>query len=392
MTFKSLWTREVNNSWLNAHEIATKLCRSIRTTRDDRRIDERPATFPKDDGSVEVGMGGKAALPTDKLLLGYPVSLVAMPAHRTSARTVRGGYRNNGHSSQSRLVGDEGTELPEGPTVQNCSLLSPSLDPSANVGQFLQHNRPLCAFGFRNDLLTDDVVYVGSEAPLSTRKRLEFSLSRLCFFLLKLGSEVAMPVSDAFQRLATMRLTVRVGSDICHTQIQTKKVGHFLRGLLGRIANGGEIEHSFMQDQIRFALPCFKKRQLPFSADKAYLDATRKSPDRDCLVFYVPAQDTVIVRDGPGETKRALRLFIEPVSVSYLSNTTNHYLCSQAKALPSFRVAILLHSKTLKVLRRPGFVGKPVATLVGAHKRLLQRMGLLLRGLQPYLGNQFQKV
>src|SRR5207248_2753550 len=89
---------------------------------------------------------------TTKLSLAFPVAAVGMPAGATALAGVGRIDQRYWHPHPLRLVAEKRPQLPKGPIVVPCSLCcAPNPRPLANMRQIFQRNRPLRAFGFRNE-------------------------------------------------------------------------------------------------------------------------------------------------------------------------------------------------------------------------------------------------
>ena len=194
-----------------------------------------PATFPKDHGSVEVRIRTIPAANADELGLGTAISLVDMPTLGALPTGVTRVYAYQHHASGETLVGDKLLELVERPVVQDGTLREPSLDSVPDALEIFEHHGTIRAFGLRNDLLRDTVVYILGKAKLFSRKMLEESLGRVGSFLLKLGTQVPMAVADTFELGPAEMLAIRVGENFRDTKVGSEEIGG--TGRLGSIGS-----------------------------------------------------------------------------------------------------------------------------------------------------------
>jgi hypothetical protein len=162
------------------------LCGSLQLPREGRRVwryDSRPADIHS---SVRVGMGGEPARHAEEPGLGTTVGSLAMPTAATGLTGVRGIYRDQAHTDCLRLVGDEGPELSERPTVQDSPLaFATNRCPTADAPEVFQRNAASGAFRRLHKGLADTVVHITRKAALPATAPLQEALGAACPFLLE---------------------------------------------------------------------------------------------------------------------------------------------------------------------------------------------------------------
>ena len=73
---------------------------------------------------VQVGMSGEPTRDTEEVRLSTTIGTLTMPAVATSLAGEGWVHQHHAHTSQLRLVGDEGTQLCKCPAVQHSPLAS----------------------------------------------------------------------------------------------------------------------------------------------------------------------------------------------------------------------------------------------------------------------------
>src|SRR5215469_17020167 len=185
--------------------------------------------------SVDIGVARVVARTAPKLGLAWAVALHAVAtagARPACASRVHGDYRYSGHLG---LVLHEQAQLRERPRVQNCSLLSPGLNPRADVLEVLKRDAALGAFSFNNDLLGNVVVYPGGETALFPRKGLQSALRRARLFLLKVSPQSPVTVTDGLYLRTGMPLAVGIGGDVGHSKIDPEEVAGLNRSMSRKV-------------------------------------------------------------------------------------------------------------------------------------------------------------
>ena len=188
------------------------------------RLTDGPASFPKDFGSVEIRVRSIAAGATQKLGLGRSVQLLGVSTLRTLAAGIARIDRYHRDASGSALVCNKEFELIERPRMQYGTMRQPSLEPLSNAFEVFEDNGAVRAFGFRNDLLGNAVVYIFGETGFAARQILEKATTTVRAFLLQFGAKMAMTMTDAFYFRPAKAVAIGVGKDFRNAKIATEKI------------------------------------------------------------------------------------------------------------------------------------------------------------------------
>src|SRR5271166_1518658 len=119
-------------------------------------------------------------------------------------------HGSGGYPRKSSLVLDKCSELSESPRMQNGSLLVPNRYPATDAAQLFERHTPVSVFSFGNDLLGNDVIYIGREAVLTTGKFPELTTASTSALTLQLGAQPSIPIANSFYGIAAIGSTVRV--------------------------------------------------------------------------------------------------------------------------------------------------------------------------------------
>jgi hypothetical protein len=129
---------------------------------------------------VDIRMLSVPTRQTAECRLVGPIALVDMPASRTFSRCVARIDGEQENSGEHRFVGDECSQLREGPTMQNRTLRFPNRYSIADSTEFLDGNPASGAFGCLNDLLADNMIGMHGESSLTPGKCLQSALGGAC--------------------------------------------------------------------------------------------------------------------------------------------------------------------------------------------------------------------
>ena len=317
------------------------------------------------------------------------VGRVRMAADWTVARGVTGIDQHDRNTDPLCFVADKGTELGERPAMQVRTLLPSSPHPRANALEVFKADRPLCAFGSRNNPFADRVVYVLCEAALLTGKQLQPPPCRFGAELLQVGSQPPMPMPHTVDHPAAVDGSIRVAGNVGHTQVNPKDVVNVLWVGFLNLARYQQIPVATVEQQVAFALPGGKHPALALTTHKGDGLPAPQSPDRKRRVRQGEREDAVIVGDGSVWAKGAPGLRVELVGVAHFSECAHDHLRRQAKHLTHILIAQLLKRKLAKGARLPGYAADVVARFIRLLQRAPQSVCLLRCWLQLELCGKF---
>ena len=293
-------------------------------------------------GSVEIGMALVSARATPKLVLGLAVAFLAMSAFSASTAGITRIDGDQKHASQSSLVFQKQPQLRERPRMQNCSLLSPGLDPFADTLEVLNGNAAPGAFGFSNDLLGNIVVDPRSETVLLPRERFQPALCRSGPYLLKLRPQPAMTITNALDSRTAMQPAIGVAGDVRHAHVNAEKVGRLDRGGIGQVNRAVQVELALAIDQISLPFDAVKALLLVLAVDhRDDYAAAGKGPQAD-LIDALEAEDALVVGDRAERLEYWTLGFVAREALGGFADGTDRHLSREAEALADLVVAAFL--------------------------------------------------
>lgn len=316
------------------------------------------------------------------------IGFVNVTASRTGAAGVPRVNQEYRHANPLGFVGHERTKLEERPTVQGCPLRTTNRDPLADAPQIFQGNRSICVFRFGNQFFTDAVVGVFGKTAFAARKPFQLAFRRARTFGLQFGSQAAVTMAHVVDVAGGMYLSVTVNGDIDDTQIYAQRAFNVNWLRFVHFASSGKEEHSLVQPQVTFSLPCLEQFQLPLSAHKRDAKPPVYRPNRHGLVLQSPGQDAVIVSDATRCLEGALSLAVKFVRIGNFRNRSYRYLCRKAELFPYRLIAFVVQVVLSKGFCFPGGVADKSAGGVGLFQRPLERVGLFGSREQFDLSNQ----
>lgn len=304
------------------------------------------------------------------------IRFVDMTAFRAFTRRVARVHLDHWNACDKRLIQHKHLQLIERPRMQNRSLLSPDPYPITNSSQLLDCYSASGAFGIRNNLLTNYVVYMVGKALFFVAQFLQATVRRSRTELLKFAAKAPLPMSHALYFAAIVALAIGVCSYVGYSEIHPEKVIYI--AWLGSfyVARSCQIKLPTMVQQIRFSLPILQEHLLAHTAFEGDMLPTVGRPDRDSLLNDVPGKKPVIVGEGSMLAERALDLFVKLVGIHDLGYGANHHLGGQGKALAGFVVYDLVQRRLPELLMLPRLLADPVAGPVSGFERLSQQRAL----------------
>jgi hypothetical protein len=225
--------------------------------------------------------------------------------------------------------------------------------PRSDIRQVFQRNRPLCAFGFGNQPLADDVVRILLESALTPLQLTQSSFGRFRHDLLERVPTLGISLAAAFNLFSAERLTRTISCQIDDAEINTKRSINVCWIWLIYVAGGEQMELSVDQAQIGLTVSRFKQSALTIAAHKRDRLSPIEGPDRDVCTCEIPREDAIIVGDGCGWPKGALALLIQLVGVCDFGDAANRQLRAKLKRLTYRVIAQLLQPKLAEGARLP---------------------------------------
>ena len=315
------------------------------------------------------------------------VPLIYAAARPTSPGGVAWIDEQDRHACQSRLVGDEGSELTETPIVQPSALAGPGLNPAAYPLQVFKGDGPTGAFGLQHECFADAMVRVCLEPPLFAGQLPEPALRGFGVALLKSATAAGQLGAASFDCRARVGSSVTVGGDVDDAEIDAEHVGCFDQTGVVDVADDRKIPGAAYQHQIDFALPVGEQPSLMFAADIGDLLPPAERPDRQLIVGQEP-EDTIIERLGTVRAKLPLLVSVDLVGIGHFAKAPDRNLSRQAEAVTKIAVADLLKGEVPKRLRLERHARLPVTSFIATLKRLLKQSFLLWRRYQLDIRNE----
>jgi hypothetical protein len=337
---------------------------------------------------VDVGVERESAVQTDKLTLGLPVALRRISTRRALTARVPWIDRKQKDSSARCFVRQEGAQLMEGPTSQNCTLLFPNRYSLVDPSQFFDRDSTLSAFGFGNDLLRNAMVNVGGKAKFSATQSLELALGTARTARLQFGPQTTVAVAHVVDPAARQGRMVRGRGDRLDSEIDAQKVIYYLQSWVSNITGRGQIELAAAIDQVGFSLLRFQKLFLTFSGRVCDLESSISRPDADYV--RLKSQNARVVPDGSVLGKPPLGFLVQFVGVCYFGKHSYDDLSAQQKALASRFVKQFMQGVLAENFEVPSLFTDPVAAVVRLLNRIEQSLTLGGVCIQSNFSDQFQ--
>lgn len=317
----------------------------------------------------------------------WPIPLVDCSAARAAYACVARIDIDDGNAEPLRLIGDEASELAEGPVVQAGSLTAAGRDPATDVLEVFKRNPASGAFCGRNERLRDAVVSVAVKSPLLEGNSAEPALSGLGSAALKLGAAAGQFQSQAIDFSATVRAAVAVRGDVGNSEVNSEPVARPEAFDLGNVAGTGQHPLAAHEAQIDLALSEGEQVTLPMPGDKAYLHASGYGPDRN-LVVLAEADNAIVVglRSEPAKDWRSRAAYLE--GIGYLGNAADRGLCCQIESAADIAVDEFVQVELAENIRLKTNRSQPSTGRVAAFKRSFKGVGLLARRQEFDCGNE----
>lgn len=312
-----------------------------------------------------------------------PVPFITIPTQRLRTGTARVARinRRNSHPGQPCLVRNKRPKLKKSPIPVPTSLglpnrlLSAFLDPF----QVFKGDRAPSAFGLGDEVLGKTMVDVCLEAALLPRILFKAPLGRPCPYGLQAIPPSLLADTHRFNLGARVRLAVAVGGKIDDPEIDAERVFTIRRRWFFHLACRQQIPLASNQRQIGFAPLGLEQFPLARATDERHGLPPVHGPNRDRQRGHIPAQNPIIVGNGPVRLEDTLGSTIKRIGIRHFRNTPHGHLGGQPKGITGISVAQAMDSELTKGLGGPGRLTDRRARRIRRFQRLLQGTLLIRR-------------
>jgi len=309
--------------------------------------------------------------------------------YRTGAGGISWGNQAYENTGEFRLVFDKLPQLVESPRVMLSPLAMANHDSVSDTAQVFKSDTPSSVFCLGNNTLADNMINVGSKAPLFFATLLEKSFRRLRIFGLKFSSKFGMSLSQPVNLSPGVNLPIGISGDVNDTKVNSKKLGRVTFRRFLNFTGLEEVEVAVPINQVGFPTEMAEHFQLPVSGNKRNLQPTIKCPDRNKLVGCLPGEDTLVVSNASVQIKSSFNTPVDFVGIRYLCQYPDHDLSGKLKTIPKVIIEKMMQIILAKGLSLPCMVTDIIGSIVHAFQRLQQRLVLLFSRCQFNLSYQF---
>lgn len=291
------------------------------------------------------------------------VGLVNTTAYRTRSGSIAWVNQQDTNASQLGLVLNESPQLIERPGVVGTTLRPFYRCPLSNARQVLKGNPARGVKSFRNQPLTDNVVYMPGKARLLAPPLLQQTLGRLRTLPLQFGTEPGVSGADTVQRGPTVHVAVTVRGNIDDAQVYTKPIIVLDGRSFGNVHHDSQVEHAVTEDKVSLSAYSPEPLGLVLAHDDGNKQSARQGKDA-YAVQSLPREDALVVDNRAVLAELDALGLVPLVRLSHLTHNTDGHLRLQAKAFPQGLVDELLQGKLVSRLLLKGNIGHVVTRLV----------------------------
>ncbi len=288
---------------------------------------------------------------------------------------------DHGYTGKARLVTDECAQLCKGPTAESVSCFAAtSRDLPANILQILQGDSSPRAFGGFDDLLTDDVVFVATEARLFVGDLLQLLLGSFSVPALQPLALQVVLATNVLYGLARVAFSVACGGKLDNTEIDADEIGDRDRRTVGD-HNGYQQEpfSIFAENQIGLLLGVTETIPLVLAHNEWDKNATYKNLKADCGNAF-EGSTSEIVGDCRTGTKDGPNRLVAFVRFADAMDTEDCQLSGKTESLTNFMVKKPLCFDLVREGSVKESPGNPIGSLVESlHCASQGNNGMLVR-------------
>ena len=303
-------------------------------------------------GAIDVGIPGKATRCAPEH---QGVARAVLPTLMTALRGVSRIDQDKRDTSIVRFVGNEISELAEGPTLLGVALSPSHSRPGANPRQILQGNGPVGGERRIHNAPTDDMVEMRHVLPLAPREPFQEPLGPLRALALHGAAHFGIVRSEPLHLLGFVDGAITIDRHPPASQINAQDASGFEPG-------GSFCGHLHMQKVLPIPPLHQDSAGGVLSCEKALLVFTKPGVDPRSSVQQrqadrpIPLAETedahIIINRGRG--KPGVGLFPHLQSCADSGNSPDRQIGREAEPLPDFPVAGVLHLHLVGGVDTPG--------------------------------------
>lgn len=278
---------------------------------------------------------------------------------RSIAR-INGDYLN---PAQNAFVLDKRPKLSKRPTMQSSLLGAPNRNPFADVSQVLNRYSAPGALRFGYYFLADAVVYITGKACFLSRQLLQSALCRLCSFFLKLRAKISMPMSYRLNRLAGKNFSIGICSDICDSEIDTKKPFWINWRSIWEDTILKQEEHAVFVNKVGLSFNSLKHLFSIITNNKGHNHSSRSTGDGNTINPLI-GEKPVVENNSSMRFEFVKRLFVSSIGFDNLSYRSDRILRREVKLLSYHIITFVMDSHLGRCLKVISNLGSQITCLV----------------------------
>ena len=339
------------------------------------------------EGSINICISNVATVYTTEVLA---VSNANMTALMASLRSIGSGNGGDLHGIHLALAFKERTELIEVPRITSpaesfASFLG--VHTPTDILQVLNGNAFVFFLCFRYDLFTYAVIDNSGKSSLTSFQPFQQLMAVARAFGLNRSSHFVVSVSYVFYFFRRNISTIRQGSDVSDTHIDTKEILGSFFILVRNIYRLVQIELVFYNNKV-----CFSFRILhelwTIACKRDFLTTTNKRNGTDGFVDII-GKNAAIISDSSKLPKMSLLLLVKFVCVGNLADCAHDKLRGKMICFLDRIIDFFVQIELLEHMTFPRYLRDSVTSLVENTECIFQHNGLFVSWKQSNLQSQF---
>jgi hypothetical protein len=308
-------------------------------------------------------MGSESTRQAPELCLRATIAPVGVVARRALARGVATIYEIHHNTGNGCLVYEEGTQLGEGPSRVHGALAFSDRYPVTDALEVFQGDTAFGVFSFVDDAFRDDVVDVGTETGLVSRKLFEMTLGTLCASGLEAVAKSLHPLAHSFRFITGVRFPIGVGSQIADAEVYSEPVSGVNRRTIGDLNRNIQVPLTLAKHEIGLSAHTFEPSPMVWSGYEGHEDASSEREQRH-TVHGLKGHNALVV----GHT--AVQLEVRPlapvslVRLADLGDSAHRHLRRESESVPQVPVVEMVKTDLVPGSVLEGALCQPLASLV----------------------------
>lgn len=331
------------------------------------------------------------ALLTFKSISSYSVSLGFISTFGTGPRSSSWVYDLDRDASQSSLVFDKTSQLPECPGMLVSTMSFSNRYPVPDALQIFEDDHLTGVFGFRYQFLGDDMIGIGGESSLLPGESFKMFLCTPGTTLLECCPVFGPFPTNLIDSSPTIGFTVAIDCEVDNSKINPESTQRFDLFRFGDINENTKIEYSFDEYEICLSTDPIHSRSIIITNNNWDFNASFEGQYGN-LIEPLPPENSLVVNHSPVWFEFGFDGFISFVDLYNLRYGSHCHLGGEPEFLPDLVIDELLEFNFVSTFILKGNIRDEITSFIEPFHGFFEEFELILIRAEFDLERQYHHM